>query len=91
LPRESPPGFPEARDEAEGHWVGPGVEHDRHALCGALHRESGRSRQRPDEVNLFAFQTPRRHFRRFEIAFDVAHVEEELLALLKSQLPETVP
>ncbi len=43
-----------------------------------------------DQVNLLPFETPRRRLHRLQITFAIAHVEDELFALLESQLPEPV-
>jgi len=89
--RESPSGFPEALDEPEGYRIGPRVEHDRDALRSPLGRESDRGGHRIDQVNRLPFETPRRRLHRLQIAFAIAHVEDKLLVVLESQLPQPVP
>src|SRR5439155_13260488 len=89
--RESPSGLAEALDEADGHRIRPDVEHDRDALRRPLGGESDRGCERVDQVNLLLFETPRRRIHRRQIAFGVAHVEDELPSLPESQLPESVP
>lgn len=88
--RETSARFPIALDETGGHRIGPGIEHDRDALRGPLGREGHRARDRVDYVDLLAFETAGRRPHRLHIAFAIVHQENELLALLESQLPETV-
>jgi len=82
--RETSSGFPKALDETGGYRIGPGIEHDRNALRRPLDRESDRGGHRNDQVNLLPFETPRRRLHRLQIAFAIAHVKDELLALLES-------
>ena len=89
--RETSAGLPEALDETDGYRIGPGIEHDWDALRSPLGRESDRGGHCNDQVNLLPFETPRRRLHRLQIAFAIAHVEDELLALRESQLPEPVP
>jgi hypothetical protein len=89
--REAPSGFPEAFDEANRHRVRPSVEHDRNAFRSALGGKSNRGRKRIDEVYPLPFETPRRHVDQLQIALGVTHVEDEVLSVLESQFPETVP
>jgi len=67
------------------------VEHDGHVFRHALGRESDRCGHRIDQVDPIPLELPRRRLYRLEIPLDIADVEDDLLALLESQLPETLP
>src|SRR6266511_3953053 len=88
--RKSPAGLPEGLDKAEGYRISRREEHDGDAFCGPLGRERDRGGHRIDQVDLLRLETPRGSLHRLQIALGIAHVEDELLALLESELPETV-
>src|SRR5215471_1554899 len=87
---ELPTRLPDRLDEAHGNWIGPSVEHDRHALRCPLGREGNRACESHDQVDLLCFKTPRGHFSSLQIALGIAHVEDEVLAFFERQFFEAI-